>query len=129
MPEYCPLDVCNWQNKFTMKCNWPTDNCPYKEKRDLAQMRLDTAKEAQAKARLRRMQDHMSSIKGLIKRKSGKWSVHISSGGTIGDQKAERYYLGTYDTMEQAAAVRKLAELHRKNGDLDVWVKTLKAHH
>ena len=125
MPEHCPLDTCAWQNKYDGKCHWPTDNCPYKDKRNLAQMRLDSAKEAQAKARMRRATD-ITSIKGIIKRKSGKWSVHISSGGTIGDQKAERYYLGTYDTMEQAAAVRKLAELHRKNGDLAEWAASRK---
>ena len=116
MPTYCPRDKCAWTSPDG-KCHWPTNNCPYKAAREAAEQHRQAAKEARRK---KRHEDIADIPAGVHQMDSGRWEATITVGSC---KKVKTYYLGTYDTMQEAAAVRKLAELHRKNGDLDEWIK------
>ena len=119
MPTYCPRDTCAWTSPDG-KCHWPTDNCPYKAEREAAEKQQQSAKEAMAEAKRKKRHEDIADIPaGVHQMDSGRWEATIA---VVSHKKVKTYYLGTYDTMEQAAAVRKLAELHRKNGDLDEWI-------
>lgn len=124
MPNYCPRDKCDWTSPDG-KCHFPTNNCIHKAERDAAHHRLVVAKEAQTLSRLRQTLGTASAA-GLRQHNNGRWSASISTGETGRGKRAEQHFLGTYDTIQEAAAVRKLAELHRENGDLDQWVESRK---
>ena len=108
MPEYCPREKCDWQNKETEKCNWPTYNCPWKAEREEAAKRIVETKLRGATKR--------TSMRGVRKLKSGKWEAYISGCGVSGHK------LGKFDTQEEAEAIRKAAEEHRERGDLKEWI-------
>lgn len=121
MAEYCPRRTCDWQNKYDGKCHWPTDNCPYKAAREAAGQKQQRLKQEQEQARRKRRLGIAVTPPGVYERSDGRFRALIQAGR---NGKKGLYVLGTYDTIQEAAAVRKLAELHRKNGDLAAWAES-----
>ena len=119
MPEYCPLEKCDWQSGYDRICRWPTYNCPWKDKRERALIRQREIERQIEEARRKKRKKVSTNIPGIYQRKKGRWVAYI----TVGHNGIERYHLGTYDTPEEAEAIRKEAEDHRERGDLKEWVE------
>lgn len=118
MTTYCPRSKCAWTGPDG-KCHWPTDHCPCQVERQAAEQVQQQQKLAEQQARQKRRLGLAVTPPGVYERRDGRFRALIQAG-----RNGKLYVLGTYDTVQEAAAVRHLAEQHRKNGDLDEWAQS-----
>ena len=109
MRDQCPRGRCPWQDRATGLCHWPGENCPYKAEKEQAAKQRAEARQIMEAVRAKKHKQVM----GIKQTPGGQYRLDISK-----DHK--RYYIGTYETIDEAIAARKEA---KAQADLEQWIK------